>query len=179
MTMSKCPEFSPFADPSLLLKNKTNHQLPNLGHPHAMHCKAKNFKNDPSPLCFPFCFSSLPTDAWGTTSPDFFGRKLSPSGNSSLLPPPPNLNVVLGARFPTMLPSDREEKEPDLLLASLQLTPRESGPDTHLQGEGVGGADPLPTDRRPDVPDQAPARFQGLQFQENNLSRCPTPWGYW
>lgn len=105
MTKSKCPEFSPFADPSLLLKNKTNHQLPNLSHPHATRYKAKNFKNDPSPLCFPFCFSSLPTDAWGTTSPDFFGRKLSPSGNSSLLPPPPNLNVVLGAPvFPPCSP---------------------------------------------------------------------------
>ena len=72
MTMNKCPEFPAFADPSLLLKNKTNHQLPNLGHPRAVHCKAKNFKNRPSPLCFPFCFSSLPTDALGTTSPDFY-----------------------------------------------------------------------------------------------------------
>ena len=33
--MNKCPEFPLSADPSLLLKNKTNHQLPNLGHPRA------------------------------------------------------------------------------------------------------------------------------------------------
>ena len=74
-----------------------------------------------------------------------------------------------------MLPSNSEEKEPHLLLASLQFTPHQSSPDTHPRGEGAGGADPLPTDRRPDVPDLVPARFQGLQFQENNLSRCPTP----
>lgn len=40
-------------------------------------------------------------------------------------------------RFPPLLPSDGEGKEPHLLFTSLQLTPQESGPDTHLQEGGI------------------------------------------
>ena len=72
MTMNKCPEFPPFADPSLLLKNKTNPQLPTLGHPREVHCKAKNFKNRPVSSVFHSAFPLSPLMRGGTTSPDFY-----------------------------------------------------------------------------------------------------------
>lgn len=112
-----------------------------------MHCKAKNFKNGPSPLCFPFCFSSLPTDAWGTTSPDFSVENWVHLAINPSCPLPPTWMWSWESMFSHQTPLWQwGEGAPSPLGLSAAHTPQVWSWHTP-PGQGGGGVDPLPTDR--------------------------------
>lgn len=112
-----------------------------------MHCKAKNFRNSPSPLCFPFCFSSLPTDAWGTTSPDFYVENWVHLAIDPSCPLPPTWMWSWESMFSHQAPLWQwGEGAPSPLGLSAAHTPQVWSWHTP-PGQGGGGVDPLPTDR--------------------------------
>lgn len=140
-----------------------------------MHCKAKNFKNGPSPLLFSILLFLSPHWCLGNDLTWFLCRKLSPSGNRSLLPPSPNLNVVLGVHvFPPDSPLTVRRRSPisSWPLCSSHPTSLVLTHTSRARGRWCGSP---PHRQRPDVPDLAPAGFQGLQFQETTWATAPLP----